>query len=215
MDSDTLIVGLGNPGPKYEHTRHNFGFMVVDALLALGETRKSMRLKKLDESGDYELWKAAYGGKPCFFCKPMTYMNLSGKAVGRICGRHGISAENVVVMHDELDLPLGRIKLKKGGGNNGHNGLEDIQQRLNTPDFWRIRLGIGRPPSERPDVSGWVLDDFPQESAETVDETVKATLKGLDLYLRRGHGMAQQFLHRFRPDSESDNEVMDSGRQMG
>lgn len=210
MESNTLIVGLGNPGPQYAGTRHNFGFMVVDALLALGEKRKSMRLEAIDESGDYDLWKTQYGGGPRFLCKPMTYMNLSGKAVARICGRRGIEPDNVVVLHDELDLPLGRMKLKKGGGNNGHNGLEDIQQRLGTPNFWRLRLGIGRPPAERPDVSGWVLAPFPEADLRDVSEVTRAAVKGLDLLLRRGSGVAQQFLHPFRTTTESDNEAMDS-----
>lgn len=215
MESNTLIVGLGNPGPRYADTRHNFGFMVIDALLALGEKRKSMRLEAIDESGDYDLWKAQYGGGPRFLCKPMTYMNLSGKAVARICGRRGIEPDNVVVLHDELDLPLGRMKLKKGGGNNGHNGLEDIQSRLGTPNFWRLRLGIGRPPAERPDVSGWVLDAFPEDDREAVVKTTAAAVKGLDLLLRRGSPVAQQFLHPFRAITESDQEVMDSEKQIG
>lgn len=214
MESNTLIVGLGNPGPDYAETRHNFGFMVIDALLALGEKRKSMRLERLDESGDYDLWKAAYGGGPRFFCKPMTYMNLSGKAVARICGRNGISPDNVVVLHDELDLPLGRMKLKKGGGNNGHNGLEDIQQRLGTPDFWRLRLGIGRPPASKPDITGWVLGEFPASETESVTKTISGAVKGLDLLLRRGQSAAQQFIHPFRAISDSKQESMDSPEQM-
>ncbi len=113
MDYKGVIVGLGNPGPKYEKTRHNIGFMLVDHLLSVAEGRKNMRLEKIDESGDYELWRAKFAGAYRLFAKPQTYMNLSGKAVSKICGRHGLKPEQVMVVHDELDLPVGRMKIKK------------------------------------------------------------------------------------------------------
>ncbi len=200
MDNKYLIVGLGNPGPKYHETRHNFGFMVIDRILELGEKRKSMRLGALDESGDYELWKANLAGTACLLCKPMTYMNLSGKAVSKICGRHNIPAENVVVLHDELDLPTGRMKLKKGGSNNGHRGLESIQQDLNSAGFLRLRLGIGRPPEPHREISDWVLDTFSTREQVMLPEIIEAAIKGIDLCLRRGMGQAQQFIHRFEPE---------------
>lgn len=199
MDFKLLIAGLGNPGEKYHSTRHNFGFMLVDHFLALGEERKSMRLTRMEESGDFELWSVNLGGVPCLMCKPMTYMNLSGKAVSKICGRHTLSPKQVLVAHDELDLSLGRMKLKQGGGNNGHRGLESITECLNTSAFYRLRLGIGRPQAEHYDISTWVLEEFSSPDASVIDEVITAAAKGINLFLRRGASLAQQQINSFRP----------------
>lgn len=196
MDYKSVIVGLGNPGPKYEQTRHNIGFMLIDHLLSMAEDRKNMRLEKLDESGDYDLWRVKFAGAYRLLAKPQTFMNLSGNAVGKICGRHGLAPEQVVVVHDELDLPVGRMKLKKGGGNNGHNGLESIQERLNTPDFFRLRLGVGRP-VDKYDISQWVLEPFLPENAEHIPEIIAHASKGLDIFFRRGMGFATQHINGY------------------
>ncbi|AMK12482.1 MAG: aminoacyl-tRNA hydrolase [Pseudodesulfovibrio sp.] len=202
MDYKGAIVGLGNPGPKYESTRHNAGFMLVDHLLALGGERQSMRLEKLDESGDYELWRCKFAGAYRLLAKPMTYMNLSGKAVSKICGRHGLAARDIVVVHDELDLPVGRMKFKLGGGNNGHNGLASIQESLGTPDFYRLRLGIGRPDDQYKPITDWVLEPFGPESAPALPEIIAHAAKGLDLFFRRGMGFAQQHVNAFSLQKE-------------
>lgn len=205
MDYKGVIVGLGNPGPKYEDTRHNIGFMLVDHLLRLAEDRKSMRLERIDESGDYELWRVKFAGAYRLLAKPMTYMNLSGKAVSKICGRHSIKPEDVVVAHDELDLPVGRMKFKKGGGNNGHNGLESIQERLGTPAFYRLRLGVGRPTEEFKGISDWVLEPFDDNVAKNLPEIISHAAKGLDIFYRRGLGFAQQHVNSFAlPQAEGE-----------
>ncbi|MFR4117803.1 MAG: aminoacyl-tRNA hydrolase [Bilophila wadsworthia] len=139
-----LIVGLGNPGKQYESTRHNMGFLFVDELLREAKNVSSM-------SGDKfrcELWKAALPGSPdqWLIAKPQTFMNLSGECVQPLAAWHRLLPENILVVHDELDIAPGRMKFKKGGGNAGHNGLKSITQRLGTPDFYRLRLGIGRSP---------------------------------------------------------------------
>ena len=136
-----LIVGLGNPGKQYESTRHNMGFLFVDELLREAKNVSSM-------SGDKfrcELWKAALPGSPdqWLIAKPQTFMNLSGECVQPLAAWHRLLPENILVVHDELDIAPGRMKFKKGGGNAGHNGLKSITQRLGTPDFYRLRLGIG------------------------------------------------------------------------
>lgn len=202
MDCKGVIVGLGNPGPKYEDTRHNIGFMLVDHLLRLAEDRKSMRLEKIEESGDYELWRVKFAGAYRLLAKPLTYMNLSGKAVSKICGRHGLKPEDVIVVHDELDLPVGRMKFKKGGGNNGHNGLESIQERLDTPSFHRLRLGIGRPDDKFKPISDWVLEPFGEENAEHLPDVIAHAAKGLDIFFRRGMGFAQQHVNSFSLEKE-------------
>jgi PTH1 family peptidyl-tRNA hydrolase len=197
MDCKGVIIGLGNPGNKYADTRHNVGFMLIDYILSMAEGRKSMRMEKIDESGDYDLWRVKFAGAYRLLAKPQTYMNLSGKAVSKICGRHGLKPEDAIIVHDELDLPIGRMKLKKGGGNNGHNGLESVQDRLGTPDFYRLRLGVGRPQNKYKDISEWVLEPFLEENAKHIPGIIKHACKGLDIFYRRGVGFATQHINKF------------------
>src|SRR5690242_1961689 len=133
-----LIVGLGNPGPKYELTRHNIGFLAADYML----DKLGAEFSKLGFSG--KIARLDWQNQPCLFLKPATFMNRSGQAVQEAVSFHKIPLENVIVIHDELDLSLGELRLKKGGGDGGHNGLKDIT-RLLGPDYLRVRLGIGRP----------------------------------------------------------------------
>jgi peptidyl-tRNA hydrolase, PTH1 family len=197
MDFKGAIVGLGNPGSEYEATRHNIGFMLVDHLLQLASERKSMRLEKMEESGDYDLWQCKFAGAFRLLVKPLTYMNLSGKAVARVCGRHDIDPGALVVVHDELDLPVGRMKFKRGGGDNGHNGLKSIQERLGTPDYNRLRLGIGRPGDPYKPITDWVLESFDARAEAFLPEIIGHAAKGLDIFFRRGMGFAQQHVNAF------------------
>ena len=205
MDYKSVIVGLGNPGVKYEQTRHNIGFMLVDHILEMARGRKSMRAEITNESGDYELWSVKFAGSFRLLAKPMTYMNLSGKAVSKICGRHGLKPEDVMVVHDELDLPVGRMKLKIGGGNNGHNGLESVQERLNTAAFYRLRLGVGRPQDKFKDISQWVLEPFLPENARLLPDIIRHACKGLDIFYRRGVGFATQHINKFISEELKDS----------
>ncbi len=132
-----LIVGLGNPGADYELTRHNAGFWLVDQL-AHGELRKEARFNALAA-------KTRIGGKEVWLLEPQTFMNRSGQSVGAIARFYKIAPDEVLVVHDELDLPPGAAKLKKGGSSGGHNGLKDISAALGTQDYWRLRIGIGHP----------------------------------------------------------------------
>jgi len=137
-----LIVGLGNPGPEYETTRHNAGFWLADHLA--DDLRASFTLEKA-----FAGWvaKARVDGENVVLLKPNTYMNRSGQAVGAVARFFKFLPEQVLVLHDELDLLPGQVKLKQGGGNAGHNGLKDINAALGSPDFWRLRVGIGHPRS--------------------------------------------------------------------
>ena len=136
MTLPRLIVGLGNPGPEYESTRHNVGFWFVDQLAAQMKIDLAQQAKFFGKAGRAgELW----------LLQPTTFMNRSGQAVAALANFYKISPAEILVIHDELDLPPGGIRLKQGGGNGGHNGLKDIQAKLGTPDFWRLRLGIGHP----------------------------------------------------------------------
>jgi PTH1 family peptidyl-tRNA hydrolase len=135
-----LIVGLGNPGPEYETTRHNAGFWLADHVA--DDLRASFTMEK-GFSGFVA--KARHGGENIVLLKPMTYMNRSGQSVGAVARFYKFTAEQVLVLHDELDLMPGHVKLKQGGGHAGHNGLRDIQSALGSPAFWRLRIGIGHP----------------------------------------------------------------------
>lgn len=199
MEYKALIAGLGNPGPQYARTRHNIGFMAVDALAEMASSRKSMRYKEIALSGDYELYSVNIAGTKVLVTKPLTYMNLSGKAVAAICGKFTIPVGSVIVVHDELDLPAGKMKFKKGGGNNGHRGLESIQQTMGSPDFFRVRVGIGRPEFSS-QVKDYVLEEFSPEELDIAAQMSTATIKGLNLYFRRGQGAATQFMNSFVPE---------------
>jgi peptidyl-tRNA hydrolase, PTH1 family len=172
--ADLVVVGLGNPGADYQHTRHNVGADVI-ALLA---DRHGGSLKRSKERA--LVAEVRVGDHRVALALPQTYMNLSGESVGLLVKRHGITdAERVVVVHDELDLPLGRVKVKRGGGLAGHNGLRSIKAHLHTDEFLRVRIGIGKPPSKeqgvdhvlrRPSKSERVeLEIAVQEAADAVE----------------------------------------------
>jgi len=140
MNGIQLIVGLGNPGPEYEATRHNAGFWWLDEICREHAVRLGVEAKFYGRTGRLKL-----DGMEIWLLQPSTFMNNSGRAVGALAKFYRIAPENILVVHDELDLPPGTVKLKKGGGNGGHNGLKDISAHLGTPDYWRLRLGIGHP----------------------------------------------------------------------
>lgn len=148
-----LWVGLGNPEPGMARHRHNIGFMAVDVIARRhGFSPWRQRFKGFTSEG-------TLAGAKILLLRPMTYMNASGESVQEAAGFYKIPAENITAFHDELDLEPGKIRVKKGGGNAGHNGLRSMQSRLSTPDFWRVRLGIGHP-GHKDRVTGHVLGDF-------------------------------------------------------
>ncbi|WP_457606925.1 aminoacyl-tRNA hydrolase [Nitratifractor sp.] len=154
----TLFVGLGNPGPTYERTRHNIGFRVVDAMVA--------------ESGARAIPKKSFHGElyregDLFLLKPHTYMNHSGKSVAAVMAFFKIPLEDLVVIHDDIDLPFGEIRLKKGGGHGGHNGLRSIDAVLGK-EYIRLRIGVGKPPYKS-QVADYVLSPFTPEEKERVE----------------------------------------------
>jgi PTH1 family peptidyl-tRNA hydrolase len=147
-----LIVGLGNPGPRYQWTRHNAGFMVLDRLSHLA----GIPVAKKGFSG--LIGEGFWQGHRLILLKPQTFMNLSGRSLAEIARFHKILSEEIIVVHDDLDIPFGRVRLKKGGGHGGHNGLRSILSVFGTGDFIRLRIGIGRP--VRGDVVDYVLQPF-------------------------------------------------------
>lgn len=206
MDYKALIVGLGNPGPKYERTRHNAGFLLVDAVLAEIAAKPYRRVTKLPSPPDFELWSVSLPRVKGDFllAKPQTYMNLSGRAVVRICMENGIKPEAVLVAHDEMDLPFGRLKAKQGGGDAGHNGLRSITAEIGTERYLRLRIGIGRP--EGPgEVTDWVLSPFTAEEEALLPEILAAARASLPLFFGKGLSAAQQALHVFSAVPEPEN----------
>ncbi len=149
-----LIVGLGNPGLKYEKTRHNAGFIFVDQLLA--KSSGSWQGKKFDS----EWARCLVFGVDCLFLKPQTFMNLSGKAVLQAAKFYKASPEQIIVVHDDIDMPFGKVKIRVGGGHGGHNGIRSLVDELAADGFSRLKLGVGRPEAKFPPVSDWVLSDF-------------------------------------------------------
>ncbi|WP_428566880.1 MAG: aminoacyl-tRNA hydrolase [Solidesulfovibrio sp. DCME] len=196
-----LIAGLGNPGPRYATTRHNFGFLAVDALIErareLGGAPKAALTGRKDlEAATISLPVLPGGAFAQFVCvKPLTFMNVSGRAVRAVMDFYDLTPADVLVIHDELDLPLGRMRAKRGGGNAGHNGLKSLTQDLGSPDFARLRLGIGRPEPGR-DVAGYVLEPFRGEEMAVVRKVVPAAVDlvltyfedGLDVAMRKAGG---------------------------
>jgi PTH1 family peptidyl-tRNA hydrolase len=165
-----LIIGLGNPGAEYRDTRHNAGFRWVDQLA------KELRAKLAPQSKFHGLVaKAKHAGRDLWLLEPTTYMNASGRAVVAMALYYKILPDEILVVHDELDLPAGTVKIKKGGGNGGHNGLKDISAYLTTPDFWRLRIGIGHP-GDKSAVVNYVLRPPRQEEQGPIDEAIKKSL---------------------------------------
>jgi PTH1 family peptidyl-tRNA hydrolase len=147
-----LLVGLGNPGARYAGNRHNVGFMAVDTIAA------SRGFSPFRRRFQGDVGEGSIGRRACLVLKPLTFMNESGRAVGELCRFYKIDAGDVFVFHDDLDIAPGRVRVKRGGGNAGHNGLKSLDAHIG-PDYWRVRLGIGHP-GERSRVHGYVLSDF-------------------------------------------------------
>ena len=175
-----LVVGLGNPGKEYASHRHNVGFMVVDDLAP------RVRADSTREKFSGELAKGSHAGEDLALLKPLTFMNLSGDSVQPAAAFFKVPPSQVLVVHDELDLPFGEVRLKVGGGHAGHNGLRSIIQRLGSQEFARVRVGIGRPPPGfRGEVADFVLSPFDAlERAELADVLKRATEIVLDVLAR-------------------------------
>ena len=184
-----LVVGLGNPGPEYERTRHNVGFMVADVLAERVGDRFTVHKK----SGA-DLVEARLDGRKVLLAKPRTFMNVSGRPVAALARFFAVPPTDVIVVHDELDLPFGTVRLKRGGGEGGHNGLRSVSNALTTKDYLRVRFGIGRPPG-RQDPADFVLKPFSAPERKELPVIVEQTADAVELLLRVGLEPAQNQLH--------------------
>lgn len=190
MPETWLVVGLGNPGPRYEQTRHNVGQLVVDELASRrGETFKAHK----GNARVAETWLRP-GAAKVVLAKPNSFMNVSGGPVAALARFYGVDPERVVIVHDELDIPFDTLKLKTGGGHGGHNGVRDVAKALGTPDFPRVRVGIGRPPG-RQDAADWVLDPFGSTERQTLPNLLSDAADAVEQLIDEGLLAAQQRHH--------------------
>ena len=175
-----LVVFLGNPGPKYSGTRHNAGFLTADAAeKRFGVSINRSRFKALTASCEIN-------GEKVLLMKPQTYMNLSGEAVGQAAAFYHLPADHVLVISDEMSLPVGKIRIRPKGSAGGHNGLKSIISSLGTDEFPRIRLGVGAPPHPDYDVKDWVLSVFRDQDAEAIAHAAEQAAEAVETYIKFG-----------------------------
>lgn len=175
-----LIAGLGNPGEQYENTRHNVGFRVIDELADRGDfSVQRLKFRALTNT-------AVIGGQGVLVMKPVTYMNLSGEAVGEAARFYKLPSDHVLVISDDVDLSLGRLRIRKGGSAGGHNGLKSIIQHLGTNQFPRLKVGVGGKPHPDYDMADWVLGKLQGEDKKIMDEAVRRAAQAVECLLSQG-----------------------------
>jgi PTH1 family peptidyl-tRNA hydrolase len=209
-----LVVGLGNPGKKYTRNRHNVGFMVADELVS----RHGLSPWREKFGGEVSSgFIGGPGGEKALVLKPMEYMNHSGYAVTRAAHFQQIEPERILVIHDEIDLPMGRLRLKAGGGHGGHNGLRSIVGQLGSKDFLRIRVGVGKPlrPGGAPAdgrVSRHVLSDFPADQQDELDSLIRGASDAAEAVLARGIRAAMNDFNGPAEDKKSQSEAREADK---
>ena len=188
-----LFVGLGNPGPEYEATRHNAGFWWIDAL-----SRELKAPLSLDKNYHGQVARTTLNGQTVWLLKPLTFMNLSGKSVAALARFFKVLPSEVLVAHDELDIVPGQVKLKFGGSHAGHNGLRDIHTQLGSADYWRLRIGVGHP-GVKAEVIHWVLKKPSQEHRIAIEDCIDRSLKAVPELLKGEMEKATMMIHTSQP----------------
>ena len=189
MATIQLVAGLGNPGAKYEQTRHNAGFWFVDEVARQGNARF-----KSESKYKSEVARCSIAGNDCRLQKPMDFMNRSGLPVASLAAFYQIPRSSILIVHDDLDLPPGTVKLKRGGGHGGHNGLRDLIPHLGGNDFLRLRIGIGHP-GHRDDVVGYVLKNASRDERAIIDRAIDEAVKVLPDIISGDFDKAMKELH--------------------
>jgi peptidyl-tRNA hydrolase, PTH1 family len=191
LDAPWLVVGLGNPGPAYARHRHNVGFAVAELLAARIGARFGRHRRAVAEVAEGRL---GLGGPRLVLAKPLTYMNLAGGATVGLANFYKVPVEQIVAVHDELDLPFGTLRLKRGGGEGGHNGLRSLSKSLGNREYLRVRFGIGRPPG-RQDPADFVLSDFSAAERKELDFLVDRAADAVEAVVSHGLEPAQNVYH--------------------
>ncbi len=192
MNVDAIVVGLGNPGARYKFTRHNVGFMALDLIVkGLGLSFSSSGVASKIQS---EICEATFAGKKILFIKPQTFMNLSGESLQKLFQLHGhLREKELIVLHDEVDIDFGEIRIKKGGGDAGHNGLKSLREKLGNGESVRIRMGVGRAPANwEMSVADWVLLAYSKDDDQKLVDLLIHTENTLEAYLTKGLEIAQR-----------------------
>lgn len=180
-----IVVGLGNPGPEYETSRHNAGFMVVDLLAG------NLRANYWKDEGGARVAVARLGDDELVLAEPQTFMNVSGKAVDKLVRAHDVDVSDLVVVHDDIDLPEGAVRVKRGGGHGGHNGLRSLHEQLGSGDYVRVRVGVGRPPG-RQDPADFVLEPMRGSRLEEFQAVLPTAAQAVMHVLEHGADSAMQ-----------------------
>jgi len=188
-----LVAGLGNPGERYANTRHNLGYRVVDELSS--RERERFRKTRFVAADTAEI---RYGGERIVLAKARSFMNESGPPIASLVRKHGVDPDHVIAVHDEIDLAFGALRVKAGGSTAGHNGLRSLERALRTPDFFRVRLGVGRPPG-RQDPGDYVLDPFPKRDEAEVAALVNDGADAVLSLLSEGLQVTQDRYNRSAP----------------
>lgn len=190
-----LVVGLGNPGERYAQTRHNIGVRTAERLAErLGSRLRKVRFIPVEAA------EANLHGERVHIARPQAFMNVSGPPVASFAKRRKIEVENVIVCHDEIDIAFGALKVKRGGSTAGHNGLRSLQQAFRSPDFLRVRLGVGRPPGSK-DAANHVLDTFSKAEREEVEMLIEDGVAAVETLIREGLAKAQERHNRSGRDA--------------
>lgn len=175
-----MIVGLGNPGKQYSQTRHNIGFMAGDLFARIhGSSFQKMEFKA--ETMNFQV-----GSEKVLFVRPQTYMNLSGESVQPLAGFYKIPPQQIIVLHDEVDLPFGKLKIQQNRGHGGHNGVRSISQLLGTNDYVRVRMGVGRPPHPEMSAADWVLGRFSSDEVNQLDSFLEKSCRAAEAIIANG-----------------------------
>ncbi len=201
MEYSGIIVGLGNPGPKFVGTRHNLGFEFIDYIINEAQNNSSLETMS-GAKYKCDLWRCKLFNAPHWWllAKPLTFMNLSGECVQPLLAWHKLKPSQLIVAHDELDITVGTLRFKTGGGNAGHNGLKSITEHLGTPDFHRMRIGIGRPSLPNQDVASYVLTRPSSEESPLLEQSVKNALKVLNIFYKEDSKQASKLALSLRSE---------------
>ncbi len=202
-----LLVGLGNPGPRYETTRHNAGFLALDRLIDVWSARE------LGAKFLAELWEASVSGEKCLLMKPQTFMNLSGTSVSEVARFYKVSAGDIYVLYDDVDIEKGEFRLKVGGGSAGHNGIRSLDEHLKAlgGDYVKIRIGVGRPPllasgKKALPTDAYVLEPFSDDELDTLDKTLERVTDAVTFALKNSAIDAMNRFNTRTKDSKEDTD---------